>query len=310
MSVVGQRRSFIRPLLPHLVWEGVLLVVLLLVTAVARGAEPRLFGNGVIWVQWAIIGFMASAMALSLRMATPNLAIPALAALGGAWFVARVNDGTATAVAVIVTILLCLVLGLILGAFVGLTGVPAWAASLGLLALLQAYLAAQSEGRVTPLQGPALSAYFTWSLLFVFVSVLGAVALASPALRARLVPPGPGGMSSRLVTSLIGLGGSSALAGLAGVLLARRAQSSTGIVPFDLLLLALGVALIAGISVYGGQGPIFGVALASGIAAVIGMWNALAGRASWSQFVLAGVLILLGLLVSWLIALINRRLPA
>jgi hypothetical protein len=66
-------------------------------------------------------------------------------------------------------------------------------------------------------------------------------------------------------------------------------------------------AAIVAVSVYGGQGPIFGVVLASGIAAVIGDWNALAGRASWSQLVLAGVLILVGLLVSWVIGFVARR---
>jgi ribose/xylose/arabinose/galactoside ABC-type transport system permease subunit len=308
MSFVDRRRPIVRPVLPHLVWEGVLLVVLLLLTAIARAAEPGLFGGGTIWAQWAIIGFMAAAAAFSLRMGTPNLAIPALAALGGVTFVGGVNDLSPVWISALTAVIVCLTCGLALGVFVGLTGVPAWAASLGALALLQAFLAADSEGRTEPLRGPAISANVTWFLLFVFVSVLGAIALATPAVRVRLVSAGAG-MSARLVTSLVGLGGSSALAGLAGVLLARRAQA-TVTVPFDLLLLALGVALIAGVGVYGGQGPIFGVVLASGIAAVIGMWNALAGRPSWSQLVLAGVLILLGLLVGWVIALINRRLPA
>jgi ribose/xylose/arabinose/galactoside ABC-type transport system permease subunit len=300
--------SFVRPLRSHLIWEAVLLVVLLLLIAVARVAEPGLFGNGTIWTQWAIIGFVASAVGFSLRMGTPNLAVPALAAVGAVCFVDGVNDASPIWISAVTAVVICLALGLALGAFVGLTGVPAWAASLGALALLQAYLAAYTEGRTEPLRGPAISANVTWFLLFVFISVLGAIALAVPAVRIRLVSAGAG-MPARLVTSLVGLGGSSALAGLAGVLLARRAQS-TVTVPFDVLLLALGVALIAGISVYGGHGPIFGVVLASGIAAVIGTWNALADRAAWSELVLAGVLILLGLLVGRLIALISHRLPA
>jgi len=136
------------------------------------------------------------------------------------------------------------------------------------------------------------------------MSVLAAVALAMPATRARLVPAGLG---SRLTTALIGLGGSSAIAGLVGVLLARRASATSGFVPTDVFLLALGAALFAGISAYGGQGPIFGVLLASGIATVIGVWSILAGLAVWSQLVVAGLLILVGLLVGWLIALISAR---
>lgn len=308
MSSLGQRRSFVRPLIPHLAWEGVLFVVLLFVVILARLAEPGLFRAGVVWTQWATIGLFASAVALSLRMAVPNLAIPALAAVGGVWFVDRVNGGTNVAVAAIAAIVLCLVVGLLLGAFVGLTGVPAWAASLAVLALLQAYLIAHSEGRVTPLRGAAFSANFTWFLVFAFLSILGAAALAAPAVRARFGPAGPARLSARLVTSLIGLGGSSAAAGLAGVLMARRIQASQVSLPFDLFLIGLGVALIAGVSVYGGQGPIFGVVLASGIVAVVVLWSVLAGLAVWSQLVVAGIVIPIGLLVGGVIALISRRL--
>jgi hypothetical protein len=49
------------------------------------------------------------------------------------------------------------------------------------------------------------------------------------------------------------------------------------------------------------------VVLASGIVAVITVWNGLAGRPAWSQFVLAGVAILVGLLVGWLMTLFGRR---
>jgi ribose/xylose/arabinose/galactoside ABC-type transport system permease subunit len=308
MSFVGQRRALVRPLVPHLIWEGVLLVALLLVIVIVQAAEPRLWGDsGGLWSQWAVIGLMGSAVALSLRMATPNLAVAAVAAAGGVWFVDRVNDGLSVPVAAFVAILMCLAHGLVLGAFVGATGVPAWAASLGMFALLQAYLTAHTRGQITGLRGSPGQYDLTWFLLFVMVSLIGAIGLATPAVRARIAQAGSAGVSSRLVTSLIGLGGSSAIAGLVGVLIARRAQSSSGVVPFDLLLLALGVALVAGVSVYGGQGPIFGVVLASGIATMISHWNIMAGRPAWAQFVLAGVMILVGLLAGWLIGLFTRR---
>ena len=51
----------------------------LLVVVVGKVAEPRLFENPSYRVQWAIIGLMTSAVALSLRMATPNLAVPVFA---------------------------------------------------------------------------------------------------------------------------------------------------------------------------------------------------------------------------------------
>lgn len=300
-------RAFVRPLVPHLAWEGVLLLVLLLVVVAGKVAEPRLFENPSYWVQWAIIGLLTSAVALSLRMATPNLAVPVFAALGAHWYVERSAGVTSALAAAAIAAVLCLLLGLALGAFVAVTGAPAWAASLGAFALLQAYLAAQGRRR-TPLSS-GLENDFVWFLLFALASVFGALVLASPDLRATLVS-GPGGVSSRVVVSLVGLGGSAAVAGLAGALLASRIQSGVAAVPFDLFLLALGAALVAGISVYGGQGPVFGVVLASGIAAIIYVWNGVAGRASWSQLVLAGVLILVGLLVSRMISLLTRWFPA
>jgi ribose/xylose/arabinose/galactoside ABC-type transport system permease subunit len=231
--------------------------------------------------------------------------------VAGIWFAERVNDGTSIGLAAVNAIVICLVLGLVLGAFVGLTGVPAWAASLGAFALVQAYLVNHTgAAQLVPAPTAAVTSGFVWWLLFAMVSVVGAAALASPTVRARLVLAGSTFSRARLINALIGLGGSSAAAGLAGVLLARRMAAGQATVPFELLLLALGVALIAGISVYGGQGPIFGVVLASGIAAAITHWNALAGRAAWSQLVLAGVLILVGLLVSWVISLLARRLSA
>jgi ribose/xylose/arabinose/galactoside ABC-type transport system permease subunit len=311
MSVTTRRRIVVlRPLYPHLAWEGVLVLALLVTVVLARSAHPELFRADGLWVQWAIIGLAGTAVALSLRMATPNLAVPAFAAAGSNWFVERVNGGDSVAVAGIVVVLLCLLLGLVLGAFVGLTGAPAWAASLGAFALVQALLLARDEsGQPRGLAtGQLSSADITaWFLLFLLVSVLGAVALAVPVVGRRFVAPGAGFASGRFASALVGLGGSSAIAGLAGVLIARRVASSTPVVAIDLLLLALGVALLGGVSAYGMRGGVLGVVLASGIVAVITVWNGLAGRPAWSQFVLAGVAILVGLLVGWLMTLFGRR---
>jgi ribose transport system permease protein len=321
MSSMGGR-ALVRTMLPHLVWEAVLLVVLLFVIVAGRAAQPALFETRAAWLQWAVFGLMAAAMALSLRTATPNLAVSAFAAAGSVWFVDRVNGGSSVAVAGIVAVLFCLLLGLVLGAFVGLTGVPAWAASLGAFALLQALLFATHENgqRITTPTGALTTGDVTaWFLLFVIVSLAGAVAFAATSAGGvggrQLATPAAdvGGRqvvgfgSARLVSALIGLGGSSAAAGLAGVLLARRLQSAQPVAQIDLLLFALGAALLAGVSVYGLRGGIFGVVLASGILAVIVDWNALAGREPWSQLVVAGVAILVGLLVGYVIGLIGSR---
>jgi ribose transport system permease protein len=310
MSVTARRTVVLRPLYPHLAWEAVLLVALLVVALAARAAHPELFRANLVWLQWAIFGLLGTAVALSLRMGTPNLAVPAFAAAGSHWFVERVNDGASVAVAGIVTILLCLLLGLVLGAFVGLSGAPAWAASLAAYGLIQALLLAGNEGgQPAVLRTGQLSSgdVTAWFLLFVMISVLGAVALAAPAVGGRIVAPGTGFMSGRLTSALVGLGGSSAIAGLAGVLIARRASSSTPIATIELLLLALGVALLGGVSAYGLRGGVFGVVLASGLVAVIVMWSATAGNAAVRTLVVASLAIVVGLLVGWLMAPLARR---
>jgi ribose/xylose/arabinose/galactoside ABC-type transport system permease subunit len=311
MSVTARRRIVVlRPLYPHLAWEAVLLVALVLTIVLARAEHPSLFDANTLWLQWTLVGLLGAAVALSLRMATPNLAVSAFAAAGATWFVDRVNDGASVAVAGIVAVLLCLLLGLVLGAFVGLTGVPAWAASLGAYALLQALLlSSHGNGEAIQLRTGQLAEgdVTAWFLLFVIVSVAGAVALAAPTVSRRFVAPGTAFSSGRLVSALVGLGGSATLAGLAGVLLARRSASSGPFALFDLLLLGLGVALLGGVSAYGLRGGVFGVVLASGVVAVIIVWNALAGRAAWAQLVLAGVAIVVGLLVGWLMTIFGRR---
>jgi len=311
MSVTTRRRIVVlRPLYPHLAWEGLLLLALLLTIVLARSAHSNLFQTSIVWQQWTLVGLLGTAVALSLRMATPNLAVSAFAAYGGMWFVERVNDGMSVATAGIVAVLLCLLLGLVLGAFVGLTGAPAWAASLGAYALLQALLLSTHKNVLTvPLRPGLLTTgdVTAWFLLFVIVSVGGAIALAVPTVGGRFVGSGTAFSYGRLTSALVGLGGSSALAGLAGVFLARRASSAQPVVAIDLLLLALGVALLGGVSAYGLRGGVFGVLLASGIVAVIIVWNALDGRPAWAQLVLAGVTILVGLLASWLMALFGRR---
>jgi hypothetical protein len=47
--------------------------------------------------------------------------------------------------------------------------------------------------------------------------------------------------------------------------------------------------------------------LASGIVAVIMVWNALAARPAWTLYVLAGVTILVGLLAGWAMTRFGRR---
>jgi len=54
-------------------------------------------------------------------------------------------------------------------------------------------------------------------------------------------------------------------------------------------------------------GGVFGVVLASGIVAVIMVWNALAARPAWTLYVLAGVTILVGLLAGWAMTRFGRR---
>ena len=274
-----------RELAPHLVWEAVLLLAAGAVVAGLYNANSAVFTRGQVWAGIAILGFAACGLALSLRTATPNLAIGSIAVLAGWVFADQVNDGTAVTVAFIVAVLAAAGVGVLLALVAGLTALPAWAVTLGGGFIVSAALLQATEGRIVPLTGGARSSAFgLWAAAFVVVSIVGAVLFALPAVRRLLSANRPVAgdddparwRPAKLVGALVGVTGSAVLAGVSGVLSARltsaAAFTDNGQLPY-----ALAAVLLGGVSVFGRRAGVFGVVLGVVIVDGVRRWQLLEG---------------------------------
>jgi ribose/xylose/arabinose/galactoside ABC-type transport system permease subunit len=226
-----------------------------------------------------------------------------------------VSTGGSVFGATLTVVFTCLMIGLIMGAVVGLTSVPAWAVSLGAGAVIQGGLLAAYGSQLVPLRdrdaGLQGSDFIVWTALFMVVSLAGAATFALPAVRGALTPGRPaveeaGFSGGRLLRAIVGLGGSSALAALAGVLLTRRIQAGSPVAT-DLLVVGLAVVVLGGVSVYGRRGGVAGVALAVLLVALVRHWMTVEGAEAATQYMVSGVLLVVGLLVSWGLDLVARR---
>jgi ribose/xylose/arabinose/galactoside ABC-type transport system permease subunit len=307
-------------LVPNLVWE-VLLAIALVVVVITVTVSTVLFDRVLPWGQFATVGFAASAVALSLRTRTPNLAVSGLAGFAGSMFADRVTSGTTVVSAMLVAVATCMVVGCVLGVVVGLTNLPAWALTLGVGTLLQAiYVSQYGGGRPIPLDGPGVqldvSDMRTWTFGFAVLSLGGAVAVALPTVRqslgiTRVAGDAPRFDASRLVAATVGLGGSSMLAGLAGVLYVRWTGVADGSSTSNMLLPALAAALLGGVSAYGGRGGFAGVILGVGLVVVLNSWMPFGSPGSFGvRLGFFAATILVGLLVSWATELAVRAIDA
>jgi ribose/xylose/arabinose/galactoside ABC-type transport system permease subunit len=220
-----------------------------------------------------------------------------------------------------VAVATCMVIGCVLGVVVGLTNLPAWALTLGAGTALQAiFLSRYGGGKAIPLAGPDVrlsdSDLKLWTVAFAVVSLGGAVALALPAVRqalgmTRVAGDTAGYDTGRLFAAMLGLGGSSLLAGLAGVLYVRWAALADGSSTSNLLLPALAAALLGGVSVYGGRGGFVGVILGVGMVVVLNSWMPFVDTVSFAAHLgFFAATIIVGLLVSWAIELVARAIDA
>lgn len=302
-----------RELAPHLVWEAVLLLAAGAVVAGLYNANSAVFTKGQPWAGIAILGFAACGLALSLRTATPNLAIGSIAVLAGWVYADQTNGGTSVAVAFTVAVLAAAAVGLGMALLVGLTSLPAWAVTLGGGFIVSAGLLKATNGRLLPVTGAARATGFgLWAAAFVAVSVVGAVVFALPAIRRLLTANRPvDGDPSRwrpakLTGALVGVTGSALLAGVAGVLSTRLTSSAafteTGQLPY-----ALAAVFLGGVSVFGRRAGILGVVLGVVIVDGVRRWQLIEGVNAATALLTTAVLALVGLLAVWLLEHIGRR---
>ncbi|BCJ38011.1 hypothetical protein Athai_55140 [Actinocatenispora thailandica] len=307
------------PLLPHLAWEAVLLVLAVLsviVTVVAAPGGPvaeQLLRNT------ASIGLVASAVAVSFRTGTPNLAAGAMTTVAGLLtihLVAAQHWGELTAGAA--AVLVVTVIGLVLGGITGLLSVPGWAVTAGGMVLLVGIAFLATGARAVALDGgTGAPSGVLWFVLFAVVSLGGAgLWLVPPVRRTLSAVRHPGDPSAwnapGAFGALAGLTLSGLLCGLAGALQAYQYRAMSLNDGITVLTIAMAAALLGGASVFGRRAGLTGTVLASLILAGIVTTFALQGVSEpGGELTVAGVAIIVGLGVNrgleLLSSLLSRR---
>ncbi|MEU8007417.1 hypothetical protein AB0B66_40180 [Catellatospora sp. NPDC049111] len=293
-------------LLARLGWEAILfLLVAVAAIVVVVQSDGDAFGRG-LWLNLASIGLLASAFAFSLRTGNPNLAVGALAALAGVVYAKLVQADWPGVLAAVTAVAVILLFCLILGVITGLTSAPAWAVSLGGLAVAQGIALGLSEAQGIPLRdGPSAEwTVWAWAALFVIGSLVGGAAFQGTALHRLLVVARTDGevprfAGKRLVGSVLGFVGSGLLAALSGVVLVGYlggAFAATG----DRFLVAVAAALLGGVSVFTFRGGVAGTLLATALLVLGDTALRLADAPIWLTFGLTdGIALLVGVVVGW-----------
>ena len=312
------------PVLVHLVWEGLLLVVLigLVVAGLVLFPEFRTVDAGRRVLAAAVFtGIPAMAFSLSLRGAVPNLAVVPLAALGGSVFAASAVD-QGLAAGVLQALALTGIVGLVMGALVVGLRVPSWAASIpaGLLAAgLSPVIAAGPEAGL-----PSAPGFVTadWPLFVVFLvlSVGTGLLCLVPGVRRTLgayredVEWGRRGLVAGFVALAV-LVVSSAVAGVAGALTVLQTNIAGSSGGAGDLLFPLAAVLLGGASVYGRRVGVAGTVLGVLILVTVRHLWLLSGlgadyAAYGTVYALAGVAAIVGLLATPLVEWAGRRAEA
>jgi ribose/xylose/arabinose/galactoside ABC-type transport system permease subunit len=297
--------------LPHVVWESVLVVLVIIATVVAA-LQGHFFSTSGLWAGLALLGLPAAALSLSFRTGTPNLGVVAIAAMSQLIYVELADSGWPGILSAVVAVLAALVLGLILAVITGLTGLPGWAVSLVGLATAETVVFAR--GRETHLLrdgGLSPTVLIVFALLFVVGSIGGGALWLMPQIRLGLGPT-PGeetpALGVRLRRAAVGLGGSSMIAGLVGVVTAQYIGASPG--PGDLtqLLYVLGAVLLGGASLTGRGGGVAGTVLAVYLISAARFITVVANLPFWvGELLLSTLAIVIGLVAGGLLDRLSVR---
>ncbi|GIE79917.1 hypothetical protein Aph02nite_58670 [Actinoplanes philippinensis] len=254
----------------HLGWEVMLLVVAAVLgfllqredsAALQRPALDALLVTG------AAIGLLTLGAGLTLRAGVPNVALGPIALAAAMQYAENSDKGLAQAV--VPALILAAAGGLVVGLIVTVLHVPGWAATLAASFGLIVYIQLRPEpvdvqGDWDP-TGQAFVLFGAFAALAVLGAALGAVGPVRRFL-GRMRPTGDPAQrrgAAAAVPALLTLVVSSLFATVAGVLIAATADGpiapDTG---FEWTGIAMGLALLAGTSVYGRRGGIFGTLFA------------------------------------------------
>lgn len=279
-SAVRQWRSGRSQIRVQLVWEAFLLAVAaaVLVLSVGGVSQVSAIQQDIRLTSAAIMGLMALGADLSLRARAPNLAIGPQAIVATMYFLNYAQDRPLR-MACLVTLLVVVATGLVTAIAVICLRVPSWVASLGVALTLVAWLVREPEASLVQsrwwkLSQPTASWYAAFAVLAAVVGLLGSTRRARRWLgarqgdsssRAAAVPVEPDVPSrSRWLRALVATGAlmvSSGLAGAAGILFAFSAGSVPIRTGLSQTVLAFGAAMLAGTSITGRRGSVFGIIL-------------------------------------------------
>ncbi|WP_433388310.1 ABC transporter permease [Micromonospora sp. KLBMP9576] len=300
----------------HVVWELLLLAGLGVLTYLLWQEEPAaLRGDALrsLLLDVVMLGLLTLAAGLTLRTAAVNLAVGPVA-VAAALHVAEQGDrgvGTAVGPALAVAALGGLVLALV----VVVLHVPGWAASLAGAAAVVGYVEQRSapvvpQGDFDP--GPdALLLFVGFAAVAVLGGLFGAVRTVRRVVgrfRPVVDPARRRGTVAAVVTAAA-LVGSTMLAALAGMLAASRGAAPVAPDPgLAWTVLAVGLAMLAGTSVYGRRGGVFGTLLAVCLFVV---FSAYAQARGWTvnRWALGAAVLGIGLPVSRLVEAYGRPAP-
>jgi ribose/xylose/arabinose/galactoside ABC-type transport system permease subunit len=288
----------------HLIWEAFLGLVAIVLVAVLLATEPGRAMTNVLQ-QAGAIGLLAAGFSLSLRTGTPNLAVGALAGFtGGLAAYLSFNKGWSMAVAMTAGVAAAVAIGIVLGLLIAVLSVPAWAVTFGAASAIEAGLFGLTGSRslFARISGPYPTG--TWFGLFLVVSIGGGLLWLLPGLRRSLSavrrPGEPGRWGGPLpgLGALVGITGSSFLAGLAGVAnlsLVRVAEPTAG---SFLGFLAIAAVLLGGASIFGRRAGVTGTASAVMIILVARLMLLIHAEPGWVISLFGALMLLLGLAVS------------
>jgi ribose/xylose/arabinose/galactoside ABC-type transport system permease subunit len=300
----------------HIGWEIVLLLAVAAIGYLLYRFDPaslRRPALDTLLISGTSIGLLTLGAGVTMRAGVPNLAVGPIALAAALQYAEQGDRGLAAAA--VPAVLIAAAGGLVIGLLIIGLSVPAWAATLA--GGMGAVVYSQLRVRPVTVQGdfdPSNRAFYLFGV-FALIAVIGGAVDTMPPVR-RLVgrmrtvsdPAERRGLGAALPV-LASLVVSSAFAAIAGILMA--AQSTKPIVPntgLEWTGVAFGTALIAGTSVFGRRGGVFGTLLA-----VVGMTLFLdyADRRNFdiALFAIAACAIGGGLVVSRLVETYGRPLP-
>jgi ribose/xylose/arabinose/galactoside ABC-type transport system permease subunit len=302
------------PSVPYIAWDAVLLV------AAAVTLAGFVVIEDVPGELWKILGLRTSisllaalALYLSVRFRVPNLAVASIALFASLVAGKAAGPDGSSLTVIGLAVVIGVVIGIMLAGLVVGLRIPAWGATLGVTGLLLAWSLKLTNGEtsqvaigntVTDLGIPLL-------LITIVVSIglaIASLVLIAPGEDDRSAPRQPSSDNRARALQCGALVVSSAIAALAGALLALRSQAVNGQTGLDLTV-PLGILLLCGASLRGRGSGVVGLAAAAIVIETASIWSSFRDGDFTDQLLIAGGLAFVGLIVGGVLELVSSQRP-